>query len=124
VTPDGDQVIDTCQIMVGRTRFEVEAPEGTEIVLKHAEILDKEGNIYFGNLRTAKQTIRYITNGKGKEEYAPYFTFQGFRYVKVEGYPGQDLPLDKFVGEVMHSDMRKLVILNHLTHLLTNYNKT
>lgn len=108
LTPNGDRVIDMGQNMVGRIRFEVEAPEGTEVVLKHAEILDKEGNIYFGNLRKAKQTIRYITNGKGKEEYAPFFTFQGFRYVKVEGYPGQELPLDKFVGEVMHSDMEEI----------------
>ncbi|WEG11058.1 family 78 glycoside hydrolase catalytic domain [Pullulanibacillus sp. KACC 23026] len=108
LTPNGDQVIDMGQNMVGRIRFEVEAPEGTEIVLKHAEILDKEGTIYFGNLRTAKQTIRYITNGKGKEEYAPFFTFQGFRYVKVEGYPGLELPVDKFVGEVMHTDMEEI----------------
>ncbi|MBO1510694.1 alpha-L-rhamnosidase [Metabacillus bambusae] len=107
VTPAGDTVLDMGQNMVGRIRFTVNAPEGTKIVLKHAEILDKDGNIYFGNLRTAKQTVEYITKGEGTESYAPYFTFQGFRYVKVEGFPNQenDLSLDHFVGEVIHSDM-------------------
>ncbi|WP_121613412.1 alpha-L-rhamnosidase [Mesobacillus foraminis] len=107
VTPAGDTVLDFGQNMVGRIRLSVNAPAGTEIVLKHAEVLDKDGNIYFGNLRTAKQTVKYITKGTGTEVYAPYFTFQGFRYVKVEGYPGQEngLSLDSFIGEVIHSDM-------------------
>jgi len=107
VTPSGDHVLDMGQNMVGRIRFTVNAPAGTRIVLKHAEVLDREGNIYFGNLRSAKQTVEYITKGEGEESYAPHFTFMGFRYVKVEGYPDQEkgLPLDAFVGEVIHSDM-------------------
>jgi alpha-L-rhamnosidase len=107
--PNGDSVIDMGQNMVGRIRFKVQAPAGTKIVLSHAEVLDKDGNIYFGNLRSARQTIEYITNGEGVEEYAPAFTFQGFRYVKVEGYPLQDgvLPVANFVGEVIHTDMEQ-----------------
>ncbi|MDF2791666.1 MAG: alpha-L-rhamnosidase [Neobacillus sp.] len=109
VTPSGDTVIDMGQNMVGRIRFKVSAPEGTHIVLKHAEVLDKDGNIYFGNLKFAKQKVEYITKGEGKESFAPHFTFQGFRYVKVEGYPGQEngLPLENFLGEVIHSDMEQ-----------------
>jgi len=105
VTPAGDKVLDMGQNMVGRIRFTLEAPAGTTIVLRHAEVLDKDGNIYFGNLRTAKQTVVYTARGEGRETYAPHFTFMGFRYVKVEGWPGDELPLDAFVGEVMHSDM-------------------
>jgi alpha-L-rhamnosidase len=107
VTPSGETVIDMGQNMVGRIRFTVSAPKGTRIVLKHAEVLDKDGNIYFGNLKLAKQKVEYITKGEGTETFAPHFTFQGFRYVKVEGYPGQEkgLPLENFVGEVIHSDM-------------------
>ncbi|CAH1192441.1 Alpha-L-rhamnosidase [Paenibacillus allorhizoplanae] len=107
VTPAGDHVLDMGQNMVGRVRFTVTAPAGTQIELKHAEVLDKEGNIYFGNLRPAKQVVTYIAKGNGPESYAPYFSFMGFRYVKVEGFPGQEngLPLDAFVGEVMHTDM-------------------
>ncbi|GIQ63518.1 alfa-L-rhamnosidase [Paenibacillus cisolokensis] len=107
VTPKGDTVLDMGQNMVGRVRFKVRAPAGTKIVLRHAEVLDKDGNIYFGNLRPAKQTVEYIAAGRGEESYAPHFTFMGFRYVMVQGYPGQEngLPLDAFQGEVIHSDM-------------------
>jgi len=107
VTPSGDHVLDMGQNMVGRIRFTVSAPAGTQITLKHAEILDQEGNIYFGNLRSAKQTVVYTTKGEGTESYAPRFSFMGFRYVKVEGFPCEEngLPLAAFVGEVIHSDM-------------------
>lgn len=107
VTPAGDTVLDMGQNMVGRIRFTVEAQEGTVITLEHAEVLDKDGNIYFGNLRKAKQRVTYMAKGEGVETYAPHFTFQGFRYVKVQGYPNQEngLNLDHFIGEVIHSDM-------------------
>ncbi|WP_017434120.1 glycoside hydrolase family 78 protein [Saccharococcus caldoxylosilyticus] len=107
VTPAGETVLDMGQNMVGRIRMTVHAPAGTRITLQHAEVLDKEGNFYTGNLRKAKQTVIYIAKGEGTEVYAPHFTFQGFRYVKVEGYPGQEngLSLDCFIGEVIHSDM-------------------
>lgn len=107
VTPKGEKVLDMGQNMVGRMRMRVTAPKGTKITLKHAEVLDKEGNFYTENLRTAKQEVIYITKGDGKETYAPTFTFQGFRYVKVEGYPSEDLSLDDFTGEVIHSDMER-----------------
>lgn len=107
VTPAGDYVLDMGQNMVGRIRFSVQAPAGTCIKLRHAEVLDKEGNIYFGNLRSARQTVIYTTKGEGIECYAPHFTFMGFRYVMVKGYPRIEagLPLDAFVGEVIHSEM-------------------
>ncbi|MDK8190175.1 family 78 glycoside hydrolase catalytic domain [Paenibacillus sp. UMB7766-LJ446] len=107
LTPEGDHVLDMGQNMVGRIRLQVQAPAGTRIELRHAEVLDRNGNIYFGNLRPARQTVTYIAKGEGAEEYAPYFSFQGFRYVKVEGFPDsqQGLPLDAFQGEVTHSDM-------------------
>ncbi|WP_124051907.1 alpha-L-rhamnosidase [Priestia endophytica] len=107
VTPSGDTVLDMGQNMVGRIRFQVEAPKGTTIILKHAELLDNEGNIYFGNLRKAHQEVKYIAKGEGVETFAPHFTFQGFRYVKVEGYPQQEKGLisENFVGEVIHSAM-------------------
>jgi alpha-L-rhamnosidase len=107
VTPAGDKVLDFGQNMVGRIRLTVEAPAGTAVTIRHAEVLDKDGNIYFGNLRSARQTFTYIAKGEGKETYAPEFTFFGFRYVKVEGWPGGELPLDAFIGEVLHSDMPK-----------------
>ncbi|WP_159881491.1 alpha-L-rhamnosidase [Paenibacillus puerhi] len=106
-TPAGETVLDMGQNLVGRMRIKLNVPEGTRIRLQHAEVLDKEGNFYTGNLRTAKQTVEYIAKGKPNEVYTPHFTFQGFRYVKMEGFPGQEsnIPLGSFMAEVMHSDM-------------------
>jgi alpha-L-rhamnosidase len=103
-TPTGDTVVDMGQNMVGWVRIKTEGPAGTTITLRHAEVLDKQGNFYTENLRAAKQTVRYTLNGRGAETYEPHFTFQGFRYVAVEGYPGP-LTLDSLTGIVVHSDM-------------------
>lgn len=109
LTPEGDTVLDMGQNMVGRIRFNVTATAGATIKLTHAEVLDRNGNFYMGNIRTAKQLVTYIASGEGVESYSPHFTFHGFRYVKVEGYPEQanGLPTDAFTGEVIHSDMDK-----------------
>lgn len=109
VTPEGDMVLDMGQNMVGRMRITVEAPSGTVMTLQHAEVLDKDGNFYPGNIRTAKQLVTYIAKGEGIETYAPHFTFQGFRYVRVKGFPRQEagLSINSFVGEVIHSDMQR-----------------
>jgi len=105
-TPSGETVLDMGQNMVGWLRFAVEGEAGTVVTIKHAEVLDKEGNFYTKNLRSARQTIQFILKGQGREVFEPHFTFQGFRYVKVEGYPGE-LSLDNFTGVVIHSDMER-----------------
>jgi len=102
-TPKGETVFDMGQNMVGRVRVKVKGAAGSVITLYHAEVLDKEGNFYTENLRSAKQIVKYILKGEGEETYEPYFTFQGFRYVKVEDYPGE-LSKDDLTGIVIHSD--------------------
>ncbi|MCM3628492.1 glycoside hydrolase family 78 protein [Paenibacillus glycanilyticus] len=104
-TPSGETVLDMGQNMVGRLHIRVDLPAGTTLTFQHAEVLDREGNFYIGNLRKAKQTVRYVCKGGG-EEYEPHFSFQGFRYVKVEGWPKETpLRLEPFTGHVIHSDM-------------------
>lgn len=103
-TPIGETVLDMGQNMVGWMRFTVDAPAGTEIRLQHAEVLDQAGNFYIGNLRKAKQTIAYTCKGDGPETYEPYFSFQGFRYVKVTGISADQLD-GRFIGIVVHTDM-------------------
>ncbi|MBE0654811.1 MAG: family 78 glycoside hydrolase catalytic domain [Bacteroidales bacterium] len=105
-TPEGDIVVDMGQNMVGWIRLNVECPAGTEIKLRHAEVLDKEGNFYTENLRRAAQTNTYICKGEGTEVYEPLFTFQGFRYVAVSGYPGE-VTKDMLTGVVVYSDLEK-----------------
>ncbi|MDR3675487.1 MAG: family 78 glycoside hydrolase catalytic domain, partial [Acidobacteriota bacterium] len=104
-TPAGDTVIDMGQNMVGWVRFHVAAPAGTTITLRHAEVLDSAGNFYTENLRSAKETIRYTAKGQGVETFEPHFTFQGFRFVAVSGWPGEP-SLDDFTGVVVHSAMQ------------------
>jgi alpha-L-rhamnosidase len=103
-TPAGDTVADMGQNMVGWVRFKVKGQAGTTLLLRHAEVLDKEGNIYTANLRAAKETVRYTLKGGEVETFEPHFTFQGFRYVAISGYPG-DLSPDDLTGVVIHSDM-------------------
>jgi alpha-L-rhamnosidase len=103
-TPAGETVVDMGQNMVGWIKLKVQGPAGTKVKLRHTEVLDAEGNFYTENLRTAKQTVEYILKGEGQEIYEPKFTFQGFRYVAVENWPG-DLTLDSLTGIVIHSDI-------------------
>ncbi len=106
VTPEGDTVVDMGQNMVGWIRLKVDCPKGTTITLRHAEVLDKEGNFYIENLRSAKQTNTYICKGGGTEIFEPHFTFQGFRFVDISGYPGEVTP-DMLTGIVVNSDLKK-----------------
>ncbi|HEX9484320.1 MAG TPA: glycoside hydrolase family 78 protein [Gemmatimonadaceae bacterium] len=103
-TPAGETVFDMGQNMVGWARLRVRGPSGTAVRLQHAEVLDRKGNFYVANLRTAQQTDTYTLKGGGEETYEPHFTFHGFRYVKVDGFPGTPTT-DALTGIVVHSDM-------------------
>lgn len=107
-TPAGEKVIDMGQNMVGWLQFKVSGKSGDRVILKHAEVLDKKGNFYTDNLRSADQKIEYILNGKDEESFEPHFTFQGFRYVKIVDYPGE-INLDDFKGIVLYSDMKQTI---------------
>jgi len=103
-TPRGETVFDLGQNMVGWVRLKVQAPAGTKVTLLHVEMLDKDGNVYTENLRSARQTVEYICKGEGLEVYEPHFTFQGFQFVAIEGFPGEP-NLETLTGVVIHSDM-------------------
>lgn len=105
-TPAGDTVADMGQNMVGWVRLKVQGPAGTTVTLRHAEVLDHDGNFYTANLRAAKETVQYTLKGGGLETFEPHFTFQGFRYVAVEGFPGE-FTNDSVTGIVIHSDMAR-----------------
>lgn len=121
-TPLGETVIDFGQNMVGWVKATAKGNAGTKITLSHAEVLDKNGNFYTTNLRSAKQQNNYILNGIGTETFEPHFSFQGFRYVKVDGYPGE-LKLENFTAIAVYSNMQSTgkfttsnPLLNQLQH--------
>ena len=103
-TPKGKLIVDMGQNMVGWLRLKVTGPRGTEIVLRHAEVMDKYGEFYTTNLRSAQCQLIYKLAGTGEEIYEPRFTFMGFRFVEVTGFPGE-LTADNLTGVVVHSDM-------------------
>lgn len=98
----GVHVFDMGQNMVGWVRLKVEGAAGNEVTLRHAETLSPDGTIYTTNLRFARATDRYVLRGGGEEVYEPRFTFHGFRYVEVTGYPGEP-SLEAITGCVVHS---------------------
>lgn len=85
-------IFDMGQNLVGWCRLTVRGPAGTCVALRHAETLLPDGTLYMANLRGAKVTDLYTLKGGGKELYEPRFTYHGFRYVEVTGFPGRPTP--------------------------------
>ncbi len=98
-------LVDMGQNMVGWIQIKASGMSGDAITLRHAEVLDKDGNMYYDNLRAAKCTNTFLLKGGTEETFEPHFTFQGFRYVMVAGYPGE-LTAANIIGMVIHSDMK------------------
>ena len=104
VTPKGEKLVDFGQIVTGVAELRVKGEKGQKIVIRHAEVLDNEGNFYPETLRQAKSVDTFICNGEDQIFY-PHFTFHGFRYICVEGM--DEFTPDMFTACVMHSDMEK-----------------
>ncbi|MDR2998791.1 MAG: glycoside hydrolase family 78 protein [Microbacterium sp.] len=104
-TPSGRTVLDFGQNLVGRLRLRVSGPAGTVITLRHAEVLE-HGELGVRPLREARATDMYTLSGRGAEVWEPEFTFHGFRFAEVEGWPGE-LDPDAITAVVIHSDMER-----------------
>ncbi|HUU28044.1 MAG TPA: glycoside hydrolase family 78 protein [archaeon] len=98
----GVYVFDLRQNIAGRVRLKVKGERGTKVTLRFAERLNPDGTIYTTNLRAAKCTDQYILKGGEEEIFEPRFTFHGFQYVELTGFPG--VPgADAVTGCVLHS---------------------
>ena len=100
--PNGAYIFDMGQNMVGWVTLQASGAAGTRVRLRFAEILNPDGTIYTANLRNADATDEYVLRGQGNEAFAPHFTFHGFRYVEITGYPGTP-SLDSIEGDVVSS---------------------
>ena len=103
-TPKGEKVIDFGQNLVGWVIVKANGSAGDKIIIRHAEVLDKEGNFYIDNLRAANATATYVLSGKGEEAFESHFTFYGFRYIKIEGV--NDIKPENFTAVALYSDMK------------------
>ena len=104
-TPKGEQVIDFGQNLVGWVKIKVKGKAGDKIVVSHAEVMDKTGNFYTTNLRAAKSQDTYILKGGEEEVFEPHFTWHGFQFIRLEGYPGELKP-ENFTAVALYSDMQ------------------
>lgn len=103
-TPKGERVIDFGQILTGFVELRTKGQKGQMITIRHAEVLDKEGNFYPDTLRQAVSIDRLICNGKD-QIFRPHFTFHGFRYIAIEGM--DEIQLDQFTACVLHSSLEE-----------------
>ncbi|AEB06663.1 alpha-L-rhamnosidase [Coriobacterium glomerans PW2] len=103
-SPAGKTLVDFGQNLVGWLRFSLTGPAGTEIVIRHAEVIE-DGELGTRPLRRAKATDRFILSG-GRDFFEPTLTFHGFRYAEVSGWPGE-LRLDDLEAVVVHSDISR-----------------
>jgi alpha-L-rhamnosidase len=97
----GVYIFDMGQNMVGWCRLTVSGAKGSQVSLRHAERLRPDGTLYLDNLRSARVTDVYTLKGIGTEVYEPRFTYHGFRYVEVRGFPGKPA-LSSLEGREVH----------------------
>ena len=97
-------IYDLGQNMVGWCRLKVRGAAGATVTLRHAEILKPDGTLYLDNIRGARVTDHYTLKGSGTEIYEPRFTYHGFRFVEVTGFPGRPTLAD-LTGCVVHDDV-------------------
>ena len=104
-SPSGRTILDFGQNLVGWLRLRVQGERGRTLTLRHAEVLEA-GELCVRPLRHAAAIDRYTLRGEGVEEWEPRFTFHGFRYAEIEGWPGE-LDEASIRAIVCHSDMQR-----------------
>ena len=105
-TPKDELVIDFGQNLAGYVEICAHGKKGEKIVVRHGEVLDRDGNFYTENLRTAKCTNTYILSGND-EIFKPSFSFQGFRYICLDSYPDYPVDLNDFQAVAVYSKIRR-----------------
>lgn len=119
-SPSGKTLIDFGQNLVGWVRVQVTGAEGTEITLRHAEVLE-DGELGVRPLRTAQATDRYILSG-GDDVFEPTFTFHGFRYAEVTGWPGE-LTADALTAVAIGSELERIGTFRTSDPLLNQFHE-
>ena len=104
--PSGALIYDFGRNFTGWVRLKVEGPMGAEVRLRHAELLHEDGTLNVGPNENAEATDAYVLRGGGPEVFEPRFTYHGFRYVEMTGYPGTPGP-DALEAAFVHSDVRR-----------------
>ncbi len=105
--PNYTYLVDFGQNFAGRERIHLRNTlKGTTIVIKHGEMLSPDGSLYVENLRNAWQRTVYTCGTHDEEIYEPLYTFCGFRYLEISGWPGE-LTKDQICAFSIYSDLEK-----------------
>lgn len=104
-TPAGETVIDFGQNMTGYVEFRIKGTPGAQATISHGETLDRDGNFYNANYRSADAQIKFICDGE-EHIYKSALTFFGFRYIRLENWP-DEIKKENFTAIVVHSDIRR-----------------
>lgn len=104
-TPAGETVIDFGQNMTGYVEFRIKGTPGAQATISHGETLDRDGNFYNANYRSADAQIKFICDGE-EHIYKSALTFFGFRYIRLENWP-DEVKKENFTAVVVHSDIRR-----------------
>ena len=103
----GVYTVDFGQNLAGVVRLRARGARGTKITVATAELLDEKGRITQWTNNGAKATDTFILAGTGEvEEFTPRFTYHGFQFAEVRGYPGK-LTADDLESVAVHADVRR-----------------
>ncbi len=102
-SPSGKTLLDFGQNIAGSLRLRVKGKAGDKITVRHAEVLEN-GELGTRPLRLAEATDCWILRGEGEEILEPLFTYHGFRYAEIDGWPGE-LDPTRIEARVIHADM-------------------
>jgi alpha-L-rhamnosidase len=119
-SPSGKTLVDFGQNLVGWIKVRVQGPAGTEVTIRHAEVLE-HGELGVRPLRTAQATDRYILSG-GVDEFEPTFTFHGFRYAEIEGWP-RELEAEDLTAVAVGSELARIGKFSSSDPLLNQFHE-
>lgn len=118
--PSGRTLVDFGQNLVGWIRVRVTGEAGSEIVIRHAEVLEHE-ELGTRPLRSATAEDRYVLSG-ADDEFEPTFTFHGFRYAEITGWPGEIHPGD-LTAIVIGSELERIGTFSSSDPLLNRFHE-
>lgn len=100
----GTYIFDFGQNISGVIRLKVKGKAGDKVTIRYAEVLHNDGRLSTENLRCARAVDTYTLKGDpAGETWTPEFTYHGFQYVELSGFPGTP-DKDSVTGIVIHSD--------------------
>lgn len=104
-TEKGEIIVDFGQEITGYTEISLQAQAGKRVKIQYGEVLDQKGNFYRDNYRSAKAEMTYICRD-GWQSWHPHLTFFGFRYIKINEFPGEPMQ-ENFRAICVGSDIKQ-----------------